>query len=99
MTKLILPSGSSPRGAQMGRPNELPADPTAPIRLRLTALRWVSGDYDQWGAYWGGGSGDRVYCAWGDDVAWPVRVFVRGATRYTAKAATRETLPKARFYR
>ncbi len=36
--KLKLSSGSSPRGAQMGRPNKLPVDTSKPIQLRLVRL-------------------------------------------------------------
>ena len=91
---LILDSGSSKYGAQMGRRNVLPADVNAPIKLRMEKLRWVDGDYDQFGAYWGGGSGDNVYCA-----HTPAnRVFVRSNSRANAKEKVRAILSKARFF-
>lgn len=99
--KLTLPNGSSKRGAQMGRVNQLPNNIKAPVKLRLTRLRWVSGDYDQFGAYWGGGSNDYVFCAWGQ---WgipfkDVFVFVRATDREDAKEKVKLSLPNAKFYR
>jgi len=92
--KLTLPNGSSARGAQMGRRNILPDDVNKPIKLRMEKLRWVDGDYDSFGAYWGN-SGDNVYCAWMDNV----RVFVRATNRETAKEEVRDLLPNATFFR
>lgn len=97
--RLKLASGSSKYGAQMGRANKLPIDPNAPIKLRMERLRWVGGDYDQWGAYWGHGSGSDVYCAWGEDDEVQVRVFVRGHSRLAARRLVRQVLPAATFYR
>src|ERR1035441_2568759 len=62
--KLNLSKACSSRGADMGRPNRLPSDILAPIKLRMERLKWVDGDYDAGGSYWGGGSGDFIYCAW-----------------------------------
>ncbi len=93
--KLTLPNGSSATGSQMGRRNQLPDDREATIKLRMERLRFVSGDYDQWGAYWGGGSNSWIYCAWLDQV----RVFVRAENREQAKLKVRDTLPQANFYR
>ena len=81
----------------MGRSNVLPDNPQEPIKLRLTKLQWVDGDYDQWGAYWGHGNGDTdVYCAWNNA---GVRIFVRGWHRESAKQGVWKVLPKAKFYR
>lgn len=100
MSKLILSKGCSKYGAQMGRPNILPSDTQVPIKLQMQRLRWVSGDYDQWGAYWGGGSGDYVYCAFAyHDLAMNVFVFVRAENREQAKLEVREILPNASFHR
>ena len=94
-----LPNASSPRGAAMGRPNILPTNRGVNIKLRMERLRWVDGDYDSGGAYWGGGRG-FIYCAQGErdgeDLA--VEVFTRAGTRAEAKANVREILPNARFY-
>lgn len=111
-SKLVLPHGSSKYGAQMGRRNvlladlgDIYADPEAKVKLRMERLRWVSGDYDQWGAYWGGGAQrdaegnyyrDYIYCAWNEA---GVRVFVRARNRDDAKALVLEELPGATFYR
>lgn len=95
LPKLTLPNGSSRTGAQMGRHDVLPDNRDAAIKLQMQRLRWVSGDYDEKGCYWGGGSGDWVYCAWQDEI----RVFVRGENREQAKLKVREKLPRAKFYR
>ena len=99
MKKLKLNWACDYRGADMGRPNLLPEDPAASIRLRLERLRWVDGDYDQGGAYWGNSGGTDIYCAWGEDEKWQVRVFVRAASRDEAKAGVRESVPGVTFYR
>ncbi len=84
---------SSSRGASMGRRNQIAGKPE---RLHLQRLRWVDGDYDTGGAYWGGGRGcPPVWCAFSPASTAndpPVRVFVRGCNRMEAKAAVLETL-------
>lgn len=81
------------RGARMGRPTILPADPKTPIKLRMEHLRFNSGNcYDEGGAYWG--SPDNLYCAYADRV----QIFERAASRDLAKAKIREQLPAAKFY-
>ena len=107
--KMKLTNVSSPSGAPMGRPNHLPKDVNLPIKMRLQKLDWVDGDYDEGGAYFGGGSGDNVYWAKSDNVTaidyfgkvtdWPVEVFVRAFSRDEAKQAVKELLPNATFYR
>lgn len=91
---LILEHVSSKYGAPMGRPNVLPADPSASVRLHLRKLDMVDGDYDGGGAYWGGG-GDPIRVAYDETVL----VFVRTRTRYAAKAEVLKLIPGARFYR
>jgi len=91
------------KGAKMGRPNRLPQDVTAPIKLRMERLKWVDQDYDQGGAYFGGGNGDYIYCAWcvPQTPSHPlplVQVFVRAISRKDAKSLVRAKLPKARFF-
>lgn len=95
--KLTLPTACSKYGADMGRRSILPANCNALIKLRLTRLPFVDGDYDRWGAYWG--SPANVWCAWGEDDETQVRIFVRGDIREIAKEAVRDLLPNARFYR
>ena len=113
--QLVLPSGSSARGAQMGRRNVLPAVAPAALKLHLTRLRWVDGDYDQWGAYWGNSGNGDVYCAQSEEVYpwrsnWDgstveephrVEIFVRAHSRESAKMQVREILSgvEVRFYR
>ena len=99
--KLKLDNASSQYGAAMGRRNELPADPELPIKLRLEALRWVDGDYDQGGAYWGNSGGTSIYCGWSaeGDGENRVRVFARATDREDAQEKIRELIPGAKFFR
>lgn len=90
---LILEKGYSERGADMGRRNQLPADPSQPVKLQLQKLKWVDSDYDQGGAYWGN-SGDFIYCAFTEGV----RVFARAKDRDTAKRLVLEEVPGAEFH-
>ena len=91
------------RGAQHGRPNIIPTGltekGTQSVKLHLERLRWVDGDYDQGGAYWGR-SNSNVYCAWGK---WGinmvfVQVFVRANSRKDAKSLVWDDLPFAKFF-
>jgi hypothetical protein len=94
--KLILSKACSARGADMGRPNRLPQDVNAPIKLRMERLKWVDQDYDENGAYWGHGTGDtNVYCAWNEA---GVRIFTRGWHRESAKQGVWKVLPNAKFF-
>lgn len=105
--KLKLPSGVTYgidnngnrvcTGTQMGRRNILPADPKAPIKLRLQRLPFVDQCYDRWGAYWG--SPANVWCAWGEDSEIQVFVFVRADSRTLAKQGVVSHIPGATFYR
>lgn len=97
--KLTLEKACDSRGASMGRADTLPENRAEAVKLRLTPLRWVGGDYDQGGAYWGNSGGTRIYCAWGDASEVAVRVFVRAADRAEAKELVREKLCNAKFYR
>ncbi len=109
-----LSEGSSRYGAQMGRRNAIPESLDAravPCLLRLVRLKWIDGDYDQAGAYWGAtramhwrGPGarpvlDYVYRATGEIGAEAVEVFVRAVSRSDAKAKVRKTLTGAEFLR
>lgn len=90
-------------GAMMGRRDQLPQVRSAPGKLRLVRLRWCDGDYDEGGAYWGGGRGDFVYWAKGDleGEEFTTEVFVRARSRDGAKKLIRESvgLVNVRFYR
>ena len=94
-----LPRASSIYGAAMGRRSTVPANPSAPIRLRLVRLRWYDGDYDEGGAYWGNSGGTGIYRAHWDDGELTGDYFVRAASREIAKAKVREAVPGATFYR
>jgi hypothetical protein len=73
-----MPDIRSPHGAPMGR--EEWTEYTGE-RVRCFRLRMVDGDYDDGGAYWGGGC-PYVYCALSDSL----RLFVRATSRDEAKA-------------
>lgn len=102
MKPIILLKATSSRGAQMGRPNVLPENRNAKGKLRLVRLKWVDGDYDQGGAYWGRGPGrEYIYHAVGDldGEEFTTRIFVRCASRTDAKSFVRLLLPNVTFYR
>ena len=82
------------RGSPMGRPNILPQDTTAPIKLQLRKLQLVDGDYDKGGCYWGGNSSRPMYMAYDDGI----QVFVRAQNRNHAKYLVHYYLPNARFF-
>jgi len=82
----------------MGRRDSI-TEPDLPVKFRMVALRWVSGDYDQGGAYWGNSGGTAIFHAWGDGEEFEQEMFVRAGTREAAKEMIRQQFPKARFYR
>lgn len=88
-----MPNVHSRFGAPMGRDewhDEPPAMPCRCFRLRM-----VDGDYDDGGAYWGGGGpGGSVYCATDDD---GFRLFTRAKSRADAKARFVEREPRIRW--
>ena len=100
--KYPLTNVSSRRGAPMGRRNSLPDDTQSPIRLSLTCLPFVDGDYDRGGAYWGcSPTAGGIYRAVGerDGDEYITEVFVRAKTRADARAQIVAVVPGARFYR
>ena len=73
-------------GSQMGRRDTYPDELIDGIRLHLYRLKWVDGDYDEGGAYWGQIKGEYIYCAWThDDLFGEAEVFVRATCRAEAK--------------
>jgi hypothetical protein len=90
-----LEKADSKYGAQMGRPNRLPDDLKAPIKLRLKALRLFDAAYDAGGAYWGATPGTGIF--WAYNSKENVQVFVRAKNRAAAKREVTELLPKATF--
>ena len=79
---------SSSFGAPMGRRNQ--CDGAAEM-LHLQRIRFVDGDYDAGGAYWGGGIGtDPLWCAFSPDDTnneEPIMIFVRAKTQADAIVA------------
>lgn len=97
-------------GAYMGRPDILPDNKAAPVKLRLVRLRWVDGDYDQGAAYWGRcftglHAHTHIYRAVAALPCKPehwfghIEMFVRARDRNHAKSEVRVQLPKAVFFR
>jgi hypothetical protein len=82
----------------MGRDDTRHPDPDSPLKFYLVRLKWVDGDYDEGGAYWGYSllTGD-IYRAVSTDGK--AEMFVRARSRGTAKAAIREKYPHATFFR
>jgi hypothetical protein len=96
-----LRSACSQYGASMGRRDTLPENPAAPVRLSLVRLRWVDGDYDAGGAYWGRVPGTWIFRALGDadDGETVAELYVRASGREEAKEKVRARVPGATFYR
>ena len=96
-----LSNASSKYGAQMGRPNVLPDDTTLSCAITLERLKWIDGDYDYGGAYWGGPcKGDKktfIYWAYGDIGEVVAQVFVRASNTTEAKRKVLEILPNAKI--
>ena len=85
------------RGAPMGRSNwGVTEHRERPMMMYLQRVRFVDGDYDLGGAYWGGG-GEPLFCAWAEDDE--ARVFVRAKDRTAAKLEVKEYFPNAKFFR
>ena len=85
-------------GAAMGR-KDCVTEPDFPVKFNLVKLRWVSGDYDQGGAYWGNSGGTDIFHAWGYGEEFEQELFIRALTRKEAKAAVLARFPRATFYR
>ena len=100
MTKLpYLEDVSSRYGAPMGRQDSPADDKTAPIKFHLRRMRFVDGDYDTGGAYWGGGNGSSIYQAYAENDEMVVIAYVRAPNRFVAKNLVTTQYPKARYYR
>lgn len=80
-----LPEVDFQRGAPMGRP-EWTDDPTAPARC--FRVRFVDGDYDEGGAYWGAPA--NVYCCTNGE---GLQIFTRADSRKEAKAEFKKRCP------
>lgn len=78
---------SCKHGSPMGRANHIPEDIETYLltgKLHLVRLKWVDGDYDEGGAYWGN-SGDYIYWAYGETATEQIDIFVRATDRNDAK--------------
>ena len=70
---------SSKFGAPMGRREDPVEDFEGPVYLQKVTM--VDGDYDEGGAYWGGGH-TPLYCAWDNEGH---QIFVRAKDSFAAK--------------
>jgi len=79
----------------MGRPNILPENRKATGKLKYRPLKWVDGDYDEKGAYWGNNGRDSIYFFFGDldgeDLT--TQIFIRAVSIQDAKDKVLEILP------
>lgn len=87
---------SSAAGAPMGRANSI-IDTDFPVAFEFERLRWVDGDYDEGGAYWGYENGTHIYRFSGESEEWVEQVFVRAASLEQAKNEVLKSYPNARF--
>jgi hypothetical protein len=87
---------SSKYGAPMGREDQ-PGDPSEALAFELDRLRFVDGDYDNGGAYWGGGRDvDPMWHAEATSESHEtVEMFLRAADRAAAKAIVLAAYPLA----
>jgi hypothetical protein len=95
MSNHKLPDVSSQYGAPMGRRTHYADDRTTPRAFRLRRVVIDSGGYDNGGAYWGFGAPLYRYESFDGDA----EGYLRAADREAAKAAVRETYPRATFPR
>lgn len=84
-----LPKVDNRYGAPMGRP-EWTNDFTKPCRC--FKVKFVDGDYDEGGAYWGGPA--DLYCATNGE---GVQVFMRADSRRMAKGMFKNTYPQIKW--
>lgn len=103
-----LPSGTTygydgdgnkvPTGSSMGRrSSHVQSDEK--VKCYLRKLRWVDGDYDEQGAYWGYVSGTHIYWCNFDLGDSNEDIFVRATSRDDAKQQIKEQLPNAVFFK
>jgi hypothetical protein len=98
--KFTLSHACSKYGAQMGRRVSIPDDAkTQKVKMHMLKLRFVGGDYDQGGAYWGFMPGQALYQACGETETEQVEVFTRAKNRKQAKDKVKTLVPLATFFR
>lgn len=84
-------------GSSMGRrSSRIQSD--EPVKVSMRKLRWVDGDYDEQGAYWGYAAGTNIYWANFDLGDSNEDIFVRATSRQDAKEQVRKQLSSAKFY-
>ncbi|WP_142994556.1 hypothetical protein [Thalassospira xiamenensis] len=91
-----LQNVSSEFGAPMGRPDNI-CNTDYPVQFELERLKWVDGDYDVGGAYWGRPDNDYIYRAEGESPDALECVFVRGRSLDEVKAEIIKIYPQATF--
>lgn len=67
---------------------------SSPVTFQLMRLRWVDGDYDDGGAYWGSGRGEHIYRAYSSH---GVDLYKRAKSFQDAEAQIRKQYPLATF--
>lgn len=83
-----LPAVNAKYGAPMGRP-EFTDNLTDPCRC--FRLRFIDGDYDDGGAYWGAPA--NLYCCLNEGT----RLFTRADNRKKAKEKFKSSYPQIKF--
>jgi len=84
-------------GSAMGR-KSMPGQCAKPVKCYLRKLKWVDGDYDSQGAYWGYVAGTNIYWANFDTEETNEDIFVRATSRDDAREQVRTKLPNAKFF-
>ena len=86
------------RGAPMGRDAwGLEEHHNRPMMMYVQRVKFIDGDYDLGGAYWGSHPRDLLFCAWAEAV--DARVFVRAKDRSHAKREIKKHFVNAKFFR
>src|SRR6187402_380632 len=82
-------------GAPMGR-RDVGSSDESRVRMTMRLVPFIDGDYDNGGAYWGGGRDTpRLWCAWSADRS--VIRYVRAKSLAAALLIVYEDFPNARI--
>jgi hypothetical protein len=86
-------------GASMGRSDvHDDGSKSRPVAFLLIRLRWVDGDYDDGGAYWGATKGEHIYRAYcPDGVDNQIDIYKRAASFQDAQRQVAQDYPLATF--
>jgi hypothetical protein len=93
-----LSNAASQYVSSMGR-SDTQGDSTKNLALTLIQLRWVDGDYDTGGAYWGGSRSEHIYRAYGYQEDETVELFIRAKSFSAAESLILADYPYATFVR